>query len=451
MHAHRRLHVVIAAAALAALGTACNFNFGFDGTRYRCGDGDRCPPGQTCIAGFCEADPDGGGDGDGGPDADLSGPCGNLTLLQDTFDVAGPGAYFYQFADTGSTITEAGGQLVMDVNANVSAYAGYIGRYLYDLHGGGFEGSVSAVLSGNTILEVRNHLGNVIQVVHQDGNIAAATYNAPNAMTYAERPWNPAERYWRIRADEDELIWEVSTDRATWNELHRTAPPFDISHVRGAIAGGGQAPTASQARFDDVNPDAPNALFCSASDFVDDFAAAPFEPQWDSYSETGCTITETGGNLAFSYSATTGNIFCGVNSFHLWDLSRGDGVVIDSNGLPTVPNFISYFQASVIGSSDVMVETSLDNTSLEYRLYVNDAITDRRTLTLDRTMHRYWRMRAEGVIAIFETSPDRGQWTERWRINAPVTLSPVEVSIGAGLYGAVTLPLSATVPGLNSD
>lgn len=51
-----------------ALG-ACNFSAEFDGTRYRCGVGDRCPDGFHCVAQVCE--PEGGGEG-----ADAAGVSG---------------------------------------------------------------------------------------------------------------------------------------------------------------------------------------------------------------------------------------------------------------------------------------------------------------------------------------------------------------------------------------
>ena len=38
---------------LVACAAACSFDQGFDGTRYRCGDGERCPDGQSCVGGVC--------------------------------------------------------------------------------------------------------------------------------------------------------------------------------------------------------------------------------------------------------------------------------------------------------------------------------------------------------------------------------------------------------------
>jgi hypothetical protein len=444
-----RLALAIAAVAL----TACSFDFGFGGTRYRCGNGERCPAGQVCVAGVCETDPDAGTDGGGGDiDADVSGPCGNLTLLQDTFDAAGAGAYWYSYADTGATVGESGGQLVIDVTGGADAFAGYNSSHLYDLHGGWIDVHVTEVLASNTILEVRNHLGNVAQLVHEDGNLRAGIYNVAGEGTLTQRPWNPSEVYWRIGEDGGDMVWAVSTDRVAWTELHRRALPFDVAHVRGIVGGGGLAATTSRARFADVNAGPPNALYCPAQQLVDDFAAAPLEPQLEAYAETGCTVAETGGALTFSYTSGTGNIFCGVTTLHMWDLSRADGIVVDSSGLPSIANFVSYVQLTLPGTGGrTRLETTLENGSLEYRLYVSDTIMDRRTYTLDRTMHRYWRTRGMGTTAIFETSPDRTAWTERWRVDAPFALSPVELNIGAGHYDTITVPLTATVPGINAD
>jgi hypothetical protein len=58
-----------------ALAAGCAVEADYDGTRYRCGDG-ACPPGQTCVAGFCA--PPGGGDGappDGAHDAAPDAPA----------------------------------------------------------------------------------------------------------------------------------------------------------------------------------------------------------------------------------------------------------------------------------------------------------------------------------------------------------------------------------------
>ncbi len=441
---------LFAALALGAV-AACSFDFGFDGTRYRCGAGERCPSGQTCVGGVCSPEPDAAADADdGGPPSSV---CGNLTLLQDSFDVGGTGPFFSSFADPGVTVGEGGGQLVIDLNANIDGYAGYDSTYFYDLHGGSIDLAVAEVTGALTILEVRNHLGNVAQVAHQNGNIYAGIFNVAGEGTLAQRAWNPAERFWRIREADGMMSWELSTDRQIWNDLHRRALPFDVSHVRGIVSAGATAPLPSRARFDDLNLAAPSAPYCPAAELRDDFAASPLGPTWEPYTNTGCTIAESGGNLVMTYSSGVGNVFCGMTSLHLWDLSRGDGLVVDGMAFPSLTNFVGYLQAAVPGTGSAnRIETTLDGTQFEYRVYVNDAATDQRSMVIDRVLHRWWRMRGDGAVAIFETSTDKVSWTERFRSTVPFPLSPLEVNLGAGHYGNIGgIPLTMMVPGINAD
>ncbi len=79
---------------LVACAAACSFDQGFDGTRYRCGDGERCPDGQSCVASVClpaaiDAAVDGAPDGPDGAMPPAS--CGGIALLRDSFDGNGVG------------------------------------------------------------------------------------------------------------------------------------------------------------------------------------------------------------------------------------------------------------------------------------------------------------------------------------------------------------------------
>ncbi len=401
-----------------------------------------------CVGGVCTLEPD-APDPDGGPPA---GVCGNLTLLQDSFDSGGPQPLFNSFAEPGATLSETGGQLNINFNANSDFYAGYTAAYLYDFHDAAFEVAVAEVGGVNTIIEVRNHLGNSAQLVHDSGEVYAGIFNVAGSGTLAQRAWNPAERFWRIREDDGEMVWELSTDRQTWSELHRRALPFPVDHVRGLVSGDGGIPTASRIRFDDVNVGAPNSVFCPVDQLRDDFATSPLRPPWDPYTNTGCTLTETGGNLVATWTSSTGNVFCGLNSLNLWDLSRGTGIVVDGTAFPRIANFVSYIQIDEVGSSTAdRLETSLDGNSLEFRVVENDAIARNRVLTFDPVAHRWWRTRGETNMIVFETSPDRSTWTEQLRADVPFPLSPMELNIGFGHYANITPPVTITLGGINAD
>lgn len=436
--------------------SACSFDLGFDGTHYQCGSGGRCPEGQACVAGVCTLEldapaTDAADGGDAAPDGgDVPLVCGNLSLLRDTFDVAGGGVLFNAFNDTGATVTETGGELVVDLSADSDAYAGYNSDYFYDLHGGGLEAQVDEVAAANTILEVRNHLGNAAQLALDGPDIVAAAFNLPGTVTYAQEVWNPAEKFLRIREDGGDLVWELSTDRVAWRVLHRRALPFDVAHVRGVVSAGGSAPAASRARFEDVNLNGSAAEFCRGDSLIDDFATTPLGPIWEPYSNPQCTITESGGNLVMTYTGTTTSSFCGMQALHLFDMSRGNGVVIEGAAFPDRSNFVSYFQANTPGDGETRVEFTVDGTVLEVRSYVDGTQTGARNVTNDRTIHRYYRLRGDGSTAIFDTSPDRVTWNEFHRLAVPWDLSVAEINIGAGNYGLSTAA-TITIPGVNAD
>ena len=440
---------------LVACAAACSFDQGFDGTRYQCGGGERCPDGQRCVAGVCQASADDAGpDGatDAGPDGAMPpATCGGIELLRDTFDGNGAGPYWSAFADPGASATEAGGHLVLSLPAASTAYAGYRARYYYDLRGTAATARVAQVGGANNILEMRNQFGNAAQLVYDGSEVYAGIFNAPGAGTLAQRPWNPAETFWRIRESGGALIWELSTDGQSWSELHRRAVPFAIEHVQGVLAAGDSGAAASVTRFDDLNATTPAGQFCPVDQLHDDFAVAPLQPQWEPYWDTGCAIDETGGALRATYTTGTGNAFCGVTSLHLWDLSRGDGVTVEGAAFPSRQNFVSYVAAGVPGSDD-RIEMTLDGTAFEYRIYAGGSAVAVHPMTIDRAQHRYWRMRGAGTTAIWETSVDRSTWTERWRATAPFALTGLELNIGFGHYDVSPgTPFTVALPGVNAD
>ena len=453
---------MLVAAALVGI-AGCAFDFGFDGTRYRCGAGGRCPPGQMCVGGFCELEPDapgddgGGGDDGGSIDAPIDAPpsgtaCGTLSLLRDDFATAGDGPFFDPFNAANVTVIESTGRLVIDLAPGADGYGGYESFYFYDLHGGDIVAEVIETSADNTILEVRNHSGNKAQLVHQNGSISAALYSVPNPGVLMTRTWNTNERFWRIREDAGDMVWETSANRQTWTLIHRATLPFDVSHVNGIVAAGGTVATLSRSSFEQVNPDVTSTPYCPSADLRDDFAAGPLYPLWYEYEQTGCTSNETGGNLVLAYTAGSTSSFCGMDGSHLYDFSRGDGITIDSVTFPSVNNFVSYVQGAVPGANDGnRIEMTLDGTIIDMRVMVNDAQVAGTQLTINRTMHRWWRLRGTGSTVIWETAPDGATWTERARHDAPFPLSPLDVNLGAGRYGTINAPVTITLPGVNAS
>jgi len=444
----------------------CAFDFGFDGTRYRCGAGGACPPGQACVGGFCEAASDAPAvdaplDDAGPTDAPVDGPvdgmvtstaCGTLDLLRDDFGTAGDGPFFNPFNAANVTLVETGGRLVIDLAPGADGYGGYESFYLYDFHGGAFVTEVVEHAADNTILEVRNHLGNKAQLVEQNGTISASLYSVPSPGVLISRAWNPSEVFWRIREEGGDMIWETSANRQTWNLLHRRALPFDVTHVQGIVAAGGTVSTLSRSSFEQVNPDPTTIPYCPAGQLVDDFATAGLYPRWYAYQNAGCTLMETGGNLVMTYQTGSTSAFCGLNSAHLYDFSGSDGLTIDASTFPSAANFVTYLEASVPGTGGrTRAEMALDGSTIHMRIMVNDALVVGSQLTIDRVMHRWWRLRGAGSTVIWETAPDGSTWAERFRGTAPFPLAPLDLGLGAGRYGTLSSPVTITLPGINAS
>lgn len=457
---------MVVAVVLAGLG-GCSFDLGFDGTRYRCGAGGACPPGQTCVAGVCEAGSDAASDDaagddaagdDGGlPDAPSDGTitstaCGTLDLLRDDFATAGDGPFFDPFSAANVTVTESSGRLVIDLAPGNEGYGGYESFYLYDLHGGAIVAELVETAADATILEVRNHLGNKAQLTVEGATVFAGLFSVPSPGTLAQRAWQSNERFLRIREEGGDMIWELSTDGASWSLLHRRALPFDVSHVQGVVAAGGTVSTLSRSSFEAVNPGPTTIPYCPADELRDDFAVSGLYPLWYVYQNSGCTVQETGGNLVLTYQTGSSSSFCGMDSSHLHDFSRGDGVTIDASTFPSASNFVSYLEAAVPGTSGgTRIDMTLDGTTIDMRVVVNDAAVAGTALTIDRTMHRWWRMRGTGSTVIWETAPDGSTWTERFRATAPFPLAPLDVNLGAGRYGTLSSPVTITLPGVNAS
>jgi hypothetical protein len=433
-------------ALLLTLVGACSFG-GSIGPGYKCGEGETCPDGETCSNGFCTIQTlsaDSGGDDVAAPDA--SGPdggqsaarCGSLSLLQDDF--AGDfGDRWYPWDDPpGATIAVTGGAAVVAIAAGTSdRWAGMDSSIYYDLRGGAFDVEVAQVGGRDTVIEVRGPNEEKAQLLVEDGTLTAAVYNVAGAGIRAEVPYVPGDqRYWRLRGDEDTLYWETSPDRAIWSRLHGEPFPFDPAHTRAILAAGGELATASAARYADVNADAPAGLaYCPAADLVEDFAGGSLDPVWEYWDDPGCSVAETGGALTFTFPTGGGNIWCGISSQHVFDLTSST-YVIDAAGVPGAPSFVTSMAVVDPGDNTTFAEIQRDDDTLYVRQSVNDVTFDADNTPYVAGTQRYWRLRGAGGRVYFDTSGDGTTWATISDAASRLDLSRVRIVIGAGTYNS---------------
>ncbi len=425
---------VIAASCLTL--AACSFG-GNIGTGYR------CAPGEPCDAG-------------GGADADIlaAGRCGTLALLQDDFAGGGLEPTWYPWDDApDAVIAESGGDAVVSITGgSADPWAGADSSIVFDMEGGALDVEVAGTGGVSTVIEVRASDGSNTQIYAEDGMIAAAVFDSPQAGTRNEIAYDPDQhRYWRIREAGGTMYWELSGNRTDWIELHaESPPPIPLAHVRGIVAAGGQLATASTARFADVNGAAPASLaFCPTADLVDDFAAAPLDPLWDWWDDPGCTVGESGGALTVSFPAGAGDTWCGITSRHVYDLRESE-LVIDAAGAIGATDLMTELLATELGhpSNNLMIKRQEEMVHVHQA--VNDSDVSARDLAYDADAHRFWRLRGAGGRIYFDASSDGVDWAPLHDADAAIDLSRVVVVITAGTINAGPgTPQTVTIAAVN--
>ncbi len=364
--------------------------------------------------------------------------CGTISLLRDGFDDATPAPFFYRWSDPGVTVVETAGHVAIQLVAGTddAAYGGYDSNFNYDMTGGAFSATVTQVGGDYTTLELQDLAGRRIQMLVADRNmLIGKVLDVPDPAPETEIAYDPvAHRHWRIREAGGLLFWETSPDRVVWAELRREPVPYPLDHVRGSIVAGGLVTgVATEARFEDVGAEVAGAeTFCPLETLVDDFAAAPFLPGWNSWSNGNCTVVESGGQVALGFTGV-GETFCGIDSRHLFDL-RGSGVYADVADAAAVQRFVSFFQAVPTGAADSRLEIARNNGQLRFIQRVAGINVDDVGVAYDPVAHRYWRIAEDAGTLLWQTSPDATTWVTRHQATADFDVDVMHVVAGAGSY-----------------
>jgi len=417
---------------------------------YQCGVDDRCPSGLMCVEDLCVS---GVADVDAGPDPDATPAavgCGGLGLLRDEFADATRGPQWDFFEDPGATIAETGGHLAITVAANAGGpYAGYISSYRYDLTSSSITTEVTAIAGRNTILEIRNSVGERAQLAAGVDDLEAAVYGGPAEGTRTTIPYDAvAQRWWRFREADGTLYWEYSANGSSWTALHSEASPIDVTHVRGIVSAGDALVTASEARFEVINPDAPSVGFCAASTLVDPLDGQ-LQPNWEFW-EDACDLTITGGRVQMSYPTGVGEAWCGFGSNHIYDLTES-AIYIDAMGVALATNFTSYFQVMDAFDGETRAEIGREGGSIAFVQRVDGVEVDTEYDPYDATADRYWKIALVGADLVFQTSPDASTWVTHLTVAAGFDVSATRIVVGAGHYSpGPGTPVTTTFHGLNT-
>jgi hypothetical protein len=434
---------------LVAAATGCSFNSNYDGTHYQCAADGTCPGGQTCVSNVCVAG-EGPDAGPGQPVADappgsvVDAPiasmglpgCGSMGLLVDGFDAQIFPVWFNWSTGSG-TASITGGRMIAKVPTGTGSQSAGIGsRFFFDLSNAQLETTVSQVGGTDTILEARSVGGGKLQLLVENGALMSAVFGVTGEGTRASTVYDPStQKRWRIRENTGVVYFEWSTDGAAWHELSHEADPFPVTSMQAWLSAAGPLASPSEAHFEEVNLNGPSVPgFCPASELSDDFQNGTFEPLWNNWYDTPATVAETGGKVVFTFpSPGTGDVWAGIESRHLFDLSNST-VYVDMGSVPRVDTMVSFFQVDERGDAGGMLEFQVDGTTLSLTEYKNGATVSRTSLTYDPTAHRFWRFRGDGTKVYWDASPDGSNWTQLKSLTPQIDLHAMLVAPGAGHY-----------------
>ena len=453
---NRAAHIAGAlAAALAmaplALG-GCQFSSEHAGARFRCGDGESCPPGTVCVSGYCEAGaPDGGGPTGGEDAAPVAGPCGTISLVRDEFDGV-PGGPWDEWAASGAAVSRVAGELVFEFSDDVERWAGVTSEALLRVDGGEVRARVTQPGGIYTVLELLSPAGPKAQLLVVGGDTLRATVlGAPGGTIARDVAYDPqAHAHWRMRGEGDVLSWETSPDGEDWDPLYQDDLALIGPEAWVLVAASGQAGDPP-ARVDSINARVePPAGYCEAAALVDAFDGPPAEPIWRVWSDPGCAVEEAEGALRLALPGDGGSVWCGVDATHFVDLSSSELVIgplsDEGGGSPGVYTIVTL---RFPFDSSARVELNRTGSTVTSQVASGGEETTR-TTEHDPDAHRYWRLRGRSGRLLIEASPDAASWTELATSPDPLDLRVVRPSLSAGHLAGTTTPAEIRFGGVNA-
>jgi hypothetical protein len=166
-------------------------------------------------------------------------------FLEDSFNTPGVDSIWQQWSDPGTTIAETNNQLTITLAADQSgsSYAGYTTVGSHDMQDGYFEiegvQMPTADNWGEMFFTITD--GSYIALFgYSYGRMVARTETVAHTDRSTTLPsYDPiAARFWRMRSEGTEMVWETSPDGTSWNERRRDINPVNMSAVSLKLYGG---------------------------------------------------------------------------------------------------------------------------------------------------------------------------------------------------------------------
>jgi hypothetical protein len=398
---------------VAALFLGCQVNGEVTGA-FSCTDDPRCPAGYSCVGGKCVV-----------PTA----ACATSDQLSTQFDGAAVPPWAAPRSFAGGTVA-----VVAGIPGNASA--GVDSKVAYDLRSRTIEFEVTAVGGDTTAIGLIDTSGAAVDLgVTQGTRIFALS----KGRTVIERLYSPVnDRWWRFRTDGPDLVWETSSDRASWTLLAKDFAPLDLQWVIVRFALSANGGPAGSARLSAVNPGRESSVnWCPLSSWTESFNDGLAPPYSKVYGER-CDVAEVGGKLTMTTTGLPGSCFQRSNR----PLDARDGSIA-SEVLPAGPSIATGMTLNDDASANFISMEATD--MLRFRVRAAGTDVFNASVALDPSAQRFWRLAQAGTMVRFEVSGDAATWQTLASTNVP-TLDASAMFIERSTYieAPASIPTSTT-------
>ena len=452
--------------AISLTFAGCLVDVDYSGSSYECAQSHMCPPGFICDGTHCISGiPDaptggsGGAGGSGGSDGGATG-CGKATLVADNFDDGVRAPVWDQFyAHGGGLLVETGGQLLitLPLGGGTNTYTGYAASRRVDLTGDRVYVEVPQTVDTTSHAQQYLHVSlgdnDKLTIQQEHGNLVFTRRDAGTLTRLASILWDPTQyRWWQIRESQGTIFYETSPDGIAWSVRAMTTTP---SWANLAIIDIGAGTYQTEigpylAKFDNLNggQPPPGARWCPATDLRDDFNDGVQGPLWArAFTMGGATLAEQGGYAVFTpvQGAVCESAYVSATSYDLAgsSLTTYAFQVTRESASATY----TFLMAQDESGNQAIIEMTAGNMTAAQK--VGGIPSTLASVPYNGATHAWWRLRESGGMIFWETSPDGMTWSMLAMGPSPVTLSPIDVSLGAGVTLGTASPGLARFDSIN--
>lgn len=415
-----------------------------------------------------------GGDGSGGAGAAPTN-CGHVDMLQDDFEDADLDSQLWGINTSSGSVTQANGSLSLTLSTSSSYGNAYITtRHFHDMRGSSAAVEVSSaalVAPAWALFKIHRSDGNEVRFFVR-GTSLTAEYQLNGATAQlATLTYDPtAHRWWRIREDTGIVYWEVSPDATTWTAVAERPEsglfPMDQVRMRARAYANGTTPLVTPTfTIDNLVIEGPgDGTWCPMSSLRDDFADGYRAEDWLFTGGTsGAAMLELEGQVFVNLIAGAADPIYRYISSKNYDLTSNQVTVeLVEHGTGGVTSLL---ELSREGQSITLQVTDVDDgmgnitTEIQAITNVDGDVQPRGAKPYNPAVHRFLRVRHDGVGLIWDTSADGVSWPteasdERTIAQTSPTptdllLADLDVRFGGKIIGTIDDPGQTRFDNLN--